>query len=672
MIFKALILFIALSYVHSSPISTADSIGDKSVSSDKQASLPSVITNLPHELPKILNVDDEAHETRSARVARENKVEYLYVDAEGKMRQVGIPKNAIRINAISNEPEAVELIDKVADVPVRSVEKPIITPKSFHQPSLELNAKPADEKLDSSSLQYASGNLKVRNENLKSRMTNGVPTGQQQQSSPFVQSIYPNDLNILSGFNPLISPLYTPYGPSYSYPFNYPLQSPLYNPLLTPANLLTNNLVQPLARSTVNNLNLSPEELEIRRDLLPYNNLDVIPSFISNLPYLYQNRLLSPNNLFGRTLSSLIYSPSLLHNTPFINPFLPYALPQQTPSLNYLLGRNAPIGLNGLAGYDGYPYSPYNNYLGGYPYPQYSNIYSPYMPSSVYPNLANNLLYPGLAQNYYPSLYPQYLPQTGINYPYYNQPLYNQLQPSILPQSPQSIVAQPQVALNPQEFAGRRVATTTTTTAHLPTTTVVSNSPTSSDVQPFSDSVASNNVPSVVIPGETVETSEKPLLYSNQNQNAALRSPYYDSLYLGSNYNSAYYSRLIDPLTGLPYYRYPTGNGYYSRGPVFSSSIYRPGFIGTYPPGYLNGYGHHGYNGIVPYSSMHYSADPSDLASRSSKSDEKVSSTSKDQSKESSSNLMYSIKTSKSESKETVSRLNQEAPKMNLDDNKKA
>lgn len=493
--------------------------------------------------------------------------------------------------------------------------------------NLEQSPKPTtDDKLDSSSLQYASGSLKVRNENLKSRMTNGklkrpvviniktknilaVPqlSGQQQQSSPlisnlvpqspFLPSIYPNDPNILQGYpgyNPLISPIYSPYNPSYSYPLNYPLllQS-LNNPLLT-----NSPVVQPdlLSRSVVSNLN--PEGLEIRR---PYHNLDLIPSFISHLPYLYQNRLISPTNLFGRTLNSLIYSPNLLYNSPYINPLIGYALPQQTPSLSYLLGRNAsPIGLNGLSGYD-YPYNSYNNYIAGYPY---SNINSPYLPSSVYPNLVNNLLYPGLAQNYYPSLYPQYLPQATIgspilNYPYYNQPLYNQPlynqplynqplynqpQSSILPQP----LVQPQVALNPQDssaFSSRRVSTTTTISS--PTTTV-SNSPTSSEtVLPFSDSVVSSSVPSVVIPGDTastVETNEKPLLYSN-NQNAALRSPYHTGYYPES-YNSQYYSRLIDPLTGLPYYRYPS-NGYYSRlsgyygGPNYSS-IYRPGKILSY------------------------------------------------------------------------------------------
>ena len=88
--------------MHSSPINTAELIDDKTIASDKLTPvasnhvLPSVQpAALPHETPKIVNADEEVHETRSARVARENKVEYVYVDSEGNMRQVGIPKSKL-------------------------------------------------------------------------------------------------------------------------------------------------------------------------------------------------------------------------------------------------------------------------------------------------------------------------------------------------------------------------------------------------------------------------------------------------------------------------------------------------------------------------------------------------------------------------------------------------
>ena len=309
------------------------------------------------------------------------------------------------------------------------------------------------------------------------------------------------------------------------------------------------------------------------------------------------------------------------------------------------------------------------------------NNYSPYYHS----NLINNLLYPGLAQNYYPNLYPQYIPQyagLGQNYypnlypqyngvaPYLNYPYQNSLPQSVLPTSQ---LAQPVPVVDP--FAGRRISTSPSSS----TTTTVSSSSSSPDapatatvINPFSDSVVSvSNSPPVVVSGNVESaTNEKPLLYSNQNNVASLRSPIYDTTLLhgGSYLNNPYYNNPY--YNSASAYRYPTSaysSGYYSRlassyypTPGYSS-IYRPGFISTYPP-YYNGVGY-------PYSSMHYSADPSILGRSAVVKEDSKPIVPKEEIK--SNNLMRTVKTSKSESKETLSILNDhETPKFSLDDKK--
>ena len=528
--------------------------------------------------------------------------------------------------------------------------------------SAESIAEP-DEKPSGSDLHYA-GSIKVRTE--KSRHSNGkskrpsvvipikissknvlalptTPTGL-AQSSPLIASqpfagqpiagqpiagqpfYYSNDLPLIPTFGysyPVLaqSTYYTPQPSLVSRATVAPVVSPVVAPVVSP---VVSPVVAPVA----------PEEIEIRRR--PYSQIgayDFIPPLLSDL---LENRFLPIGPyLVGRALNGLLQPAGLVPGSPNYqyNPFLSYLLPQQTPSLNYLVGRSV-SGLSGLNGY----------YGNGY-YPSASTLY----PSALYPQ--NYLTY-----SQYPTFYPPYSPQIA-----------NPIIPSA------SIV--PQVA--PADFVTRR----TVEPAVTETVTTV----TTSGVQPFSDSTTvqpGSAAASSVLITDNDSAIEKPLLYSSQS--AALRSPYGGSY--SNGYLSAYPSRIIDPTTGLPTstylspYRYPSSSGYYSRYSYPYAGAYSGAYSGYYRPGLVSPiastYPIYGpYNGVGYVSPMHYSADISALNLKSEDTKPAAAPAKEQATAGKDGNLMYSVKTSKtSESKETVSRLKQaiDTNKIREDDKKAA
>jgi len=602
---KLLILFIALSYVHSSPIVQPTVTSDKTPVAPtpvEHIQPPTVVENVPQPLTTSTNDDKKL-----TRVVRDNKVEYVYLDPNGRV----INKHGLKsensdsriVHVLDHENFKISQKDKEAEA------------------KRQLEAK-SDDKSSSDALHYASG-VKVRSDGR--RLSNG------QISSPAVASYSaPVDSSLLSSlYLPQLSSSYPLTYPSllqsvYS-PYNYLLSSGLYPvDLMSSYNnpLLSSQSISPLLTRSSANLASMPEELDTRRNVARYYGLDLISSLLGNS--LNSNRLYSPiGNLFNRGISSMFSS---AYQTPYINPFFSYLnnlIPQQTPNYNYLSSRIG--GLNGLGGYDSYGLSGLGSGLSGLAYDPIIGIGSGLNGLSELNGL-NNFALP----RYSSMLTPGYIPPYGSSLINSINPLYNQIgyfgqlgsQLGLIPPYsliPPYIGSQFGSNLNPGSNLGQSLLPQDALNIRRATPTVSTSSDLTSNALPFTDSV--NNQPAttspaasstVLIPGLTETAAnvandlvfDKPLLYAAQN--AALRTFHHNPLITNSGY---YSSRLIDPITGYPMYGgYPSS--YYGRYPLsLGSQYYRPisyinsPYTGAYGP--YNGVGY-----ITPFNGMHYSADP--------------------------------------------------------------
>ena len=483
----------------------------------------------------------------------------------------------------------------------------------------------ATEDKASDALQYAaSGSVKVRTDGRR------LSTGKSKRA-PIVIPINIVTKNVLAlpstvntGGSQLNSPLLAPQN-----------DANLLNPLYSYVPTLSSNSYPSIVGQPI----YSPYS-QYPYSQYPYSQYPYSQYPYSQYPYLNGGLGGDPLNspVYG-LVGGQYYNP-LLAQSPYINPYLSYLVPQQTPNVNYL-NRASFGGLN-------------NGYYDGL-----GDLSIRSFPSII---------------NAYPTTYlnPSIIPSTSY-YPYVaNQPIIPQ---PVLPQS--AILPQAQVA--PQELTTRRVAISPQTVAATNSAAVVNNA------LPFSDALlptTTTTASTVLIPGVTDQyenlNSEKPLLYSSQN--AALRSPY-NPLITG-----AYSNRIIDPIAGQSAYLNAYPSSYYSRYttyptyPTYSnylsyptypigSSYYRPAgnlisspYRGVYGP----------YNGVGFISPMHYSSEPqpdsnSILTRKSEQAESKPVVVTNEQTP-GKDGLMYTIKTSKTESKETVSRLNQNLA--HLDTNK--